>query len=368
MRPSLRFLGLALFGWAGGRAATLGVLPGADLLRIDRSEARPPALVPTEFPPVEPIAPAGADEAQSDYNQAQWSYAGSPPNPRTAFGPQRVYYYPPSLPAAQSLKHFTQVIPVPPPQFYAPIPALDEWPLSRLASMSRSPLGSRVVTPAHSLPVALKRSAIDRVQLAAWALLRSQQAGVAGSQSLASGGQLGGSQAGARLMYNFTPQISAVLRSTSQVGRRGGEIAGGVRIQPVRALPLWFTAERRQQIGQYGGGRSAFALFFEGGLYGRPMPLHLLLDAYLQSGVVGLRSRDTFVDGAMTLTRPVYKQFSAGAGVWGGAQPGVYRVDVGPRVTMRVRNNLKVHIDWRQRVAGNAAPGSGPAVTLAGDF
>jgi hypothetical protein len=46
----------------------------------------------------------------------------------------------------------------------------------------------------------------------------------------------------------------------------------------------------------------------------------------------------------------------------------LYRVDAGPRVTMRVRPNLKVHVDWRQRLAGNAAPGSGPAVTLAGDF
>jgi hypothetical protein len=35
---------------------------------------------------------------------------------------------------------------------------------------------------------------------------------------------------------------------------------------------------------------------------------------------------------------------------------------------MRVRNNLRVHFDWRQRLAGNARPGSGPAVTLAGDF
>jgi ribosomal protein L4 len=35
---------------------------------------------------------------------------------------------------------------------------------------------------------------------------------------------------------------------------------------------------------------------------------------------------------------------------------------------MRVRNNIKVHFDWRQKVAGNARPGSGPALTLAGDF
>jgi hypothetical protein len=98
------------------------------------------------------------------------------------------------------------------------------------------------------------------------------------------------------------------------------------------------------------------------------MPMHFLLDGYVQAGVVGLNRRDRFIDGALTVTRPVYRQFSAGLGVWGGAQPGVYRLDAGPRVTMRVRPNLKVHVDWRQRLAGNAAPGSGPAVTLAGDF
>jgi hypothetical protein len=35
---------------------------------------------------------------------------------------------------------------------------------------------------------------------------------------------------------------------------------------------------------------------------------------------------------------------------------------------MKVRRNLRVHFDWRQKLAGNARPGSGPAVTLAGDF
>jgi len=37
-------------------------------------------------------------------------------------------------------------------------------------------------------------------------------------------------------------------------------------------------------------------------------------------------------------------------------------------VTMKVRNNIRVHFDWRQRLAGRALPGSGPAITLAGDF
>jgi hypothetical protein len=117
-----------------------------------------------------------------------------------------------------------------------------------------------------------------------------------------------------------------------------------------------------------GRGRNDFALFFESGVYNRPMPWRFALDAYLQGGVVGIHRRDGFVDGGLTLTRPVYRRFSAGFGVWGGAQPGVARLGVGPRVTMRVRNNVRVHLDWRQRIAGKAEPGSGGAVTLAGDF
>jgi hypothetical protein len=35
---------------------------------------------------------------------------------------------------------------------------------------------------------------------------------------------------------------------------------------------------------------------------------------------------------------------------------------------MKVRDNIKVHFDYRQHLAGKATPGSGPVVTLAGDF
>ena len=370
MRPSLRFLGIALIGWTGVRAATLGIIPGAEIFQIDRSEAKPPPIVPTQFPPIDPVEPAAPTLAANAMNAPGMTYAQQYPA-ALAMRPVAVpvYYASPAASAAQAVPaRFTSVLPEPRPQFYAPIPALDEWPLSRIASTSMPPLRSTVVTPAQSLPAELKRNHIDRLQLTAWALLRPQRGGIAGPQSLANGGSLGGSQAGARLSYNFTRQISATLRSTSEVGRRGGEVAAGVRIQPIGGIPVWVTAERRQRIGRYGGGRNAFALFFEAGVWDRPMPMHLLLDGYLQGGIVGFHSRDRFIDGGLTLTRPVYKQFSAGAGVWGGAQPGVYRVDAGPRVTMRVRNNLRVHVDWRQRLAGNAAPGSGPAITLAGDF
>jgi hypothetical protein len=163
--------------------------------------------------------------------------------------------------------------------------------------------------------------------------------------------------------------FAASLRSSTPVGgARGGEIAAGLRVTPFRTIPISLTAERRQAIGSTGGGRSAFAMFIEGGVYQRPMPWGFELDAYAQAGVVGARRRDLFADGGFTMTKPIYGRYSAGFGMWGGIQPGIYRLDMGPRVSMRVRNNMRVHLDWRQRVVGNAEQGSGPAITLAADF
>jgi len=370
MRPSLRFLAIAVVGWAGVRAATLGMLPGAQLFRIERSEARAPAIVPTRFPPIEPVALQAADAEPAEYPSAAYpqyaqyaSYAQPPMRPMLV----PVYYAAPvSSPAPQRLRPIDGLMPPPRDAFYPSTPALDDMPMSRLASVSipaRS-TGTVQITP-EAQP---QRAKLDRLQLSSWALLRNQQTGIAGSRSLASGGQLGASQAGARLVYNFNRQLALSARMSSEVGRRGGEVAAGVRVRPLVHIPVWLTAERRQRIGRFGGGRNDFALFAEAGVYQRSLPWRFRADSYLQGGVVGVKSRDLFIDGALALTRPVYRNFSFGFGIWGGAQPGVSRLDVGPRVTMQVRRNLKVHADWRQKLAGNARPGSGPALTLAGDF
>ena len=141
-----------------------------------------------------------------------------------------------------------------------------------------------------------------------------------------------------------------------------------IRVTPIPSIPFSITAQRRQAIGKFSTGRSDFALFAEGGVYQQPLGWNLLLDGYAQAGVVGVRSRDMFADGGVTISRPVYDRFSAGFGIWGGYQPGLYRVDAGPRVSMRVRHNVSLHLDWRQRLAGTAQPGSGPALTLGANF
>jgi len=375
VRPSLRFLALAIVGWAGIRAATLGALPGAEMFRIDRSEAKsPPSIVATEFPAIPPVETAEAASSFGNGGRAGVQYVpaaiGVPVMIRQGIAP--VYNLPAAtrLPATRPIEAtpLTDALAEPGPDFYSRIPPLDKWPLTRIATAS-APLGrsSVVIVPGQSIPAALRQNSLDRIQLTAWALLRSRPA-VGGPTSLASAGTLGGSQAGARFNYNVTRQIAATVRTSSDVGRRGGEVAAGLRVQPFVSIPVWFTAERRQRLGRYGGGRNAFALFAEGGVYDEPLPWRFTLDAYVQGGIVGLHSRDRFIDGALTMTRPVYKNFYAGLGAWGGAQPGLYRLDAGPRVTLRIRNNMRVHLDWRQRLAGNARPGSGPALTLAGNF
>lgn len=354
-----------MVGWAGVRAATLGALPGAELFKVEQARATAPPIVATQFPPVEPVAPAQPLPAEA---YAQYAPAAYPqPALRPVMVP--VYYAAPVSAPARPVQQASLPLPRR-PLFATSNAAADEWPLPTFATASIPQRSSVVVaqqsTPAAPVPPLKPR--LDRLQLSTWALLRSQQTGVAGSRSLAAGGQLGASQAGARFLYNFNRQLALSARISSEVGRRGGEIAGGVRVQPLATIPVWLTAERRQAIGRYGGGRSAFALFLEGGLYQQPLPWRFSLDGYVQGGIVGARSRDLFVDGGFAVTRPAYRQFSAGFGIWGGAQPGLYRLDAGPRLTMRVRNNLRVHIDWRQRLVGNARPGSGPALTLAGDF
>ncbi len=362
MSHSLRFLGLAVAAWAGVRAVSLGLVPGAEALAFDlpvpASAAVPaPALLPpvepTDLTPPEPIAAAAGDFASSPYPPA-YAYP--------------VYYPVRPAPYPQLRRHaarsaaprYAELTDVPGLPYYSqPVRALDEWPLSRIASGGRV---RRMPDPGSSLAAAAR---FDRIQLTSWAMLR----GKPGAASLASNGMLGGSQAGVRLLYRFDRHFAASLRATAPIGSvtRGGELAAGVRYQPFAAIPVAITAERRQAFGR-GTGRSAFALFAEGGVWDRPIAAGFALDAYLQGGVVGPRHRALFVDGSATLTRPLWRNFSGGIGLWGGAQPGLTRLDIGPRLSMKVGRSMRAHLDYRYKAVGNAEPGSGPVVTLAADF
>jgi len=377
MSAPVRFLLVAVAGWALFRGATAGMLPGIEAFAIEPAEAAPvPPVVPTEFPPISPpvaAAPAAQDYAYAgyypNYPGYQQGYAAYPPA-APLYVPVPVYY-PAYVPAQSVTVPLPPPQPVPvaaeqPPEFFSQLPQLESFDFAQAAPQSTPDWnGVRQPPSRRILSKIIPAKHLDRLQLSAWALLR----GTPGTGSLASGGTLGGSQAGARLTYAFDRRFAVSLRSNSPIGgSRGGEVAAGVRVTPFPSIPVAITAERRQAIGRFSTGRSDFALFAEGGLYQRPIGWSLMLDGYAQAGLVGVKERDFFADGGFTLSRPVFGRFSAGLGAWGGYQPGLYRIDAGPRVSYRVRPNVSLHLDWRQKLAGSAQPSSGPALTLGANF
>lgn len=365
MSNSIRFLGAAILVWVAVRAVSLGMVPGTQALAFDArtpqpSKARVPAIQPTALPPVEPPASAYSNpQAAMPAPFPPYGY-GSP----TGFTPYPVYI---PMPAAGRSS--------PPQIIYVDRPAMrpaeinvygGSVPFAQAASSAAgsSPVApERQSTPALAAAPAPRRLLPENVSLSSWAMMRK----IAGSDSLASGGMLGGSQAGARLLWRFDPRLSASLRASAPINsQRGIEAAAGLRYQPFARLPVAVTLERRHAFRDYG--QSAFALFGEGGVYARPMPFNSTLDAYFQGGVVDFNDPDWFVDGQMALTRPVWRNLSAGFGVWGGGQPGLHRIDVGPRASLRIGHGMRVHVDYRYMLSGNARPGSGSVLTLAGDF
>jgi hypothetical protein len=377
MSQSLRFIAFALIGWVGLRAVSLGLIPGSEAIAFDRkapTAAPLPLVASTTFAPIEPIAPPQPAAYPPGFAYAQ-------PYPQPYPQPYAVPVYAPGLSPARMMPVGRSIAApamrtswgpeeavgfslAPAAARYADsIAPLEQWPLAAIAGGPGGAQSRR----AQSTPAELIRKipGIDRLSMSAWATMRREP----GSPSLATVGQLGGSQAGARLLWRFNPRLAASLRSSAPLGgvQRSAELAAGVRYQPLVRIPVAFTAERRQSFGP-DKGLSAFALFAEGGVYDRPIVAGFNLDAYLQAGVVGIRDHAMFVDGSATLTRPVWRQFSAGLGVWGGAQTGLARLDAGPRASMRLGRSMRVHVDYRHRFVGKAAPGSGPVVTLAADF
>jgi hypothetical protein len=209
------------------------------------------------------------------------------------------------------------------------------------------------------IPIVAENVAASRWSGDAYVFLRR-----AGAAGLAPGAQLGGGQAFARLSYRLDEggRLAATARVSRALGVRQSEGALGVRgaITPGVAM----TVERR--IALDAGGRSTWAAFVAAGIDGRTVG-PVVVDGYAQAGVVGARRRDGFVDGAMRVGMQA-DAVRLGAGIWGAAQPGAARLDVGPQAVMRGPAGLSLAVDWRVRIAGEARPGSGVAVTLAAGF
>lgn len=212
----------------------------------------------------------------------------------------------------------------------------------------------------------------------AWFLLRRGSSGTALAAGLPA---YGGSQAGGVLRYRIMPQerhrLTAYLRATgavrSDVDDR--QLALGLSARPVPTMPVSLLVEGRLQQGGFATRlRPSIAAVTE--LPPISLPLGLRSDIYAQAGWVGGAGATPFFDAQAVVDRTLVPlargiDLRAGGGVWSGGQKGAVRLDLGPRaglVVQRGRFPLRLSADWRFRVAGQAAPGSGPALTLATGF
>lgn len=231
-----------------------------------------------------------------------------------------------------------------------------------------------VQPPAGVLPPQPRQIAVirtDRWLASAWLLYRNG----GGGSGLAPVGQLGGSQAGARLWRDLAPisgvlrfganaRLSAALRGTAQ-----REAALGLGLRLGGKVPVELVAENRFGIEKRG--RDAVALYAATGVDDLKLPLGVRLSGYGQAGMVGLKRRDGFVDGSVRAEREILTGVRLGFTGWGAAQPGLSRVDVGPSLALRAEplgRPMRISLEWRQRVAGDARPGSGPSLTIGTDF
>lgn len=248
----------------------------------------------------------------------------------------------------------------------------------RSVSMAGSGPWTATQPPAAHVGLAPTSGPSDRWVLSAWVFHRSGSA----AQSLGGQGQLGGSQAGARLAYRLDSGGRATMFARVSVtpsgagqGAGGDEGAVGIAFQPVRTVPLSLVVERRQRLAG-SDGRKAMAAYVTGGLSDAPMAAGFTLDAYGAAGIVGVRRRDAFAEGQLRATHAAVRagmaRIRVGVGAWGAAQPGVSRADIGPSLVVRVERpgapSPRLSVDYRHRVEGDAAPASGIALTLAADF
>jgi hypothetical protein len=226
--------------------------------------------------------------------------------------------------------------------------------------------------PTSAIPVPAR---IDPWSLSAWAIYRPNS----GPVSLSPRGELGGSQFGFRAQRRiFQPTqnltLSLNLRGSTPLKISNGKEAGlGLAIRRAGRVPVELIAERRVAFDR--GGRNAFAGLVAAGFNDLPAVAGFNLNGYAQAGIVGFQRRDGFVDGSLRLERKIVSSGSLGVelggGLWGAAQPGVSRVDIGPSAAVRFRIGnaaMRLGTEWRQRISGDARPGSGPAITFGLDY
>lgn len=335
------------------RAGTGGAQPspdrraGSDLPAV---AAPPPAPVPHFVPVAPPVWPAPGEAADPS----------AQPQPL----PAPLAATPPAAPVSPRIAGGHQML----------------W----MAALSQLPMPNLAPAEAALPPLARKAAPQPRWSADAWLMLRRggngfnlPGAGLPGV-NLPSGAY-GASQAGAVIRFHLAPssplRSALYLRATTALhAPRGEELAAGLALRPLVRVPVAAMVEGRVTRTLTGDVvRPAAALVSE--FPPLKLPLGLRAEVYVQGGYVGGRGATAFADGQARVERKLIGadrwELRAGAGSWGGAQKGAKRLDIGPTATLALplgSANGRLSADWRFRVAGNAAPTSGPAITLSAGF
>ncbi len=362
----LAALALILTGWIGARIA---IIHWPEQQMQPQGEfAGPSATRELAGPAEEASAPNGSSVGQLvTQHQAL-------PQPPTAFAPTPLPVGP--LPPALNASPIPQPISTPAPQpVFAASRIAGGHQMLWLAALAQLPMAA---TSAAPQPVALPNRGSRRWSVDGWLMLRPSSL-ASGAAMAQPGASYGNSQAGAVIRYHLAPgnalRPMLYLRATRALIRpNDAELAGGLGLHPLPRVPVVAMAELR--VTHASGKalvRPAVALVSE--IPPIQLPLRLRGEAYVQAGIVGGSGSTAFVDGQWRLERQIARSDTAelrlGGGAWGGAQRGASRLDIGPGATLSLRfgeASARMSADWRFRVAGNAAPASGPTLTLAAGF
>ena len=335
-RP-LRFLALVMVGWIGARVALLwphsGSLGGAieAVVPLAAAEGAPPS--------------AGTALAATP-TRGGGSADTATPARELRLDPMRVQA------ALLNLLQFDN------PEYVAPGAAASAPAAGPFAGARAGPAATQQ----------WPRTMAGRWSASAWLSVRPGT----GLGAAPGGGQLGGSQAGARLTYLLDGgnRIALYGRLTAPLGRRGKEAAAGVEWQPT-SLPMRLIAEQRVGLDGVRGGPGV-------GLVGgvdEALGGGFRVESYAQAGAIARERIEPYADGAARATRTLAEgggvRLALGGGAWGGVQRDAARLDLGPSATVALPlgdAHVRVALDWRQRVAGDALPGSGLALTIGSDF
>jgi hypothetical protein len=374
----LMVLGLLVVAWAGGRAAVwenpFAILDNPLPALLADGDAK--AVSPIDQYRSEPAAVAA--ETQNNAAPRLASFAGyaavaSPPAKANGFaaGGRIAGSYPyalaPRIAAGHQLLLNT---------------ALSYFPVTARADqeIGATPWQPPFAAPKSPQPTSL--SGVGRWSLDAWAFWRQGSSSTAISQGRVP--IYGASQIGANLQFRLAPNSAQdprlYLRSYRALVSGGeSEVAAGVSARPFSRMPVRAQAEVRVTDNRFNTEvRPAAYLVTELGQ--QSLPGGLVAEAYGQGGWVGGDNATAFADGQLAVTREMVQfdladgkpaRFSIGAGAWGGAQKDATRIDLGP--TMRLDLTIgkvpaRLSVDWREQVAGDAAPGSGIAATLSTRF